>query len=132
MGALLTVIAALAFILLIALTIAAHRISSSLRSRFPRLWQELGEPTEWFTAEYLPPNRHFFTFLDSKRYLETQDQGYIQLCRTVRVGFYVFLLLMGTMILVGLAYVVLQSNPAPHADASKRAVHLLAQVSAKR
>ena len=131
MATLFAVIATLAIILLVILTVGVYSITSSLRSKFPRLWHDLGEP-RWLTAEYLPPNRHLFTFLDSKRHLETQDQSFIQLCSTVRLGFYVFLLLMGTMILIGLAAVVLQSNPALHADASKRVVHLLAQVSATR
>jgi hypothetical protein len=116
MATFLTAIFVVELLLIVALTIGAHSISSTLQARFPRLWQDLGEP-KWLSAEYLPPSRHFFTFLDSKRYLETHDEGFIQLCRVVRSGFYVFLVLMAIMLLSGVAYVVLQSNPALNTDA---------------
>lgn len=64
-----------------------------LRSNFPALWNALGRPTHWLYMSRTSKATHFFTFLDSQRYLETNDRQFIIQCRALKVGWYAFLLL---------------------------------------
>jgi len=68
-------------------------VVSRLRSNFPALWTALGRPTHWLYLTRTSKSKHFFTFLDNQRYLETNDRQFINQCRALKVGWYAFLFL---------------------------------------
>ena len=87
------------FVLLACLLAGNAAIASRVRSRHPGLWEQLGKPTEWFTAVTTTSGRHIFTYLDSQSSRQANDQQLAVLCRTVRYGWYVFFIaFVGTLI----------------------------------
>jgi hypothetical protein len=90
MGTLLAALSLGMFALLACLLVGNLAVAHRVRSRHPGLWAELGNPTEWFTAATTTSGRHIFNYLDSRRYVETNDSQLIVLCKAVRYGWYVF------------------------------------------
>jgi hypothetical protein len=78
----------------------------TLRRRFPNLWKQLGEPTEWLGLVRTSRERHVFEFLEHRDYRSTADASFIRLCETLRVGWYAFFPLL-VLALVCLGFVVL-------------------------
>ena len=63
----------------------------TLRRRFPDLWVQFGEPTEWLYLLRTSRDRNVLDFLEHRHYRQTGDVGFIRLCETIRVGWYAFL-----------------------------------------
>jgi hypothetical protein len=81
------------FILFALLVVSNVVVVNRLRSNFPALWTALGQPTYWLYMSRTSRAKHFFTFLDSQRYLETNDRQFINQCRALKVGWYAFFVL---------------------------------------
>jgi hypothetical protein len=80
--------------ILFALLVASNVvIVNRLRRNFPALWTALGRPTHWLYTSRTSKAKHFFTFLDSQRYVETNDRQFINQCRVLKVGWYAFFFL---------------------------------------
>jgi hypothetical protein len=62
----------------------------TLRRRFPGLWKELGEPTEWLGLVRTSRDRHVFEFLQHREYRRTNDSAFIRICEALRAGWYLF------------------------------------------
>jgi hypothetical protein len=93
MVALIRILMPCVFILLAVLVASTVVIVNRLRSNFPALWDALGRPTHWLYMSRASKANHFFTFLDSQRYLETNDPQFINQCRALKVGWYAFFFL---------------------------------------
>ena len=78
----------------------------TLRRRFPDLWVQLGEPTEWLGLVRTSRDRHVFEFLQHRDYRRTADIPFIRLCEALRAGWYLFFPLF-ILAVVFLAIVVL-------------------------
>jgi len=79
------------FIFFATLVVASSRAAFILRSQFPTVWEAEGRPVRWLYLNRMPSNRHFFGFLDERRYLATGSPSYARLCSIIRLGWYLLL-----------------------------------------
>ena len=87
-----------------------------IRKRFPELWTKLGSPTYWIYGNITSVtwslgagtnvDSHFFTFLDKKIFLETENKPFILYCKLLRIGWYSGLGLFLLMFLTVAPYLV--------------------------
>lgn len=88
------------FWLFTALVLGTVAMSFVLRRRFPDLWLQWGEPTEWLSLQRTTLSRHVFTFLDSRSYFQSNSPGFIRFCGALRLGWYVFFVLFVVALLI--------------------------------
>jgi hypothetical protein len=88
------------FGLLVGVGLGTVVMTFALRKRFPKLWLELGEPTEWLSLQRSTRGRHVFEFLDSRAYVKSENPRFIRFCNLIRFGWYAFFILFVTTLLV--------------------------------
>ena len=98
------------FIYLTVLIAFSVFVITSLKRKFPRLWEALGSPERWIYLNRTSRENHFFTFLDSKRYLETNDPKFIFQCKATKVGWYGFFIFF-VIAIVGLGATIALKKP---------------------
>lgn len=87
-----------------------------LRKKFPELWNKLGSPTYWIYGNVTSVtwsfeagsnvDSHFFTFLEKKKFIETENKPFIAYCKLLRIGWYTGLGLFLLMFLTVAPYLV--------------------------
>ena len=103
-----TAAAVVLFVLLPLLLVGNGMIAHRLRSKHIDAWRQLGEPEEWFTASTTSASRHIFTFLDSGRFVALGDGQFTLMCRTVRLGWYLFFAVFIVTVFGGLILAVMR------------------------
>ncbi len=88
------------------LVVGSSSAALILRSKFPAVWAAEGNPSHWIWLTRTRPKRHFFRFLDERRYRATGSAWYARFCAALRAGWYVFLLLFATAFIGAIVVVV--------------------------
>ena len=64
-----------------------------LKHKFPDLWKAEGNPERWIYGNHMPKSKHFFNYLDEKRYIATGSNNYSRFCTSIKYGWYLFFFL---------------------------------------
>lgn len=110
---------------LIMASVGTSVMAFALRSRFPDVWRNWGEPVEWVWLTRTSLGRHVFGFLDSRAYRATGDAKFVLFCELLRGTWYVALVLfpvaLALFFYTGSQVMRKRFNSAfPRADAGKR------------
>lgn len=79
--------------LLVAAGVGTSAMAFILRSRFPDVWRNWGEPVEWLWLTRTSIGRHVFGFLQSRSYRDTGDARFVLFCEFLRASWYAALTL---------------------------------------